>query len=62
MAGQETEVHRQVIPMIFPMIQRAKNDRSVREHYLFTTMSIKALQALRYPATVLSFIVAQVLA
>ena len=31
MAGQETKVHRRVIPMIFPMIQRAKNDRLVRE-------------------------------
>ena len=30
MADKEIKVHRRVIRMIFPMIQRAKNDRSVR--------------------------------
>ena len=30
MADKELKVHRRIICMIFPMIQRAKNDRSVR--------------------------------
>ena len=43
MAEKEIKVHRRVIRMIFTMIQRAKNDRSVRRRLPVYDNELKAL-------------------
>ena len=45
MADTKIKVHRRVIRMIFPMIQRAKNKCQCGERYLFTTIQVSAKSA-----------------